>query len=74
MGDFMQRFRDWREYRRIYRNDIIASRVCMTSFRPRSIFWFLLQSRQERIASEEEEIRILEERRKEIENKRKKSS
>ena len=73
----MQRFRDWREYRRIYRNDIIASRIYMTSFRTRSIFWFLLQSPQERIASEEEEIRILEEmleeRRKEIKDRKRSS-
>ena len=77
MGDFKQRIRDWKEYRRDHEIDILVSKTCMTTFRTRSIWWFLLQSQQERIASEEEEIRILEEmleeRRKEIENKKRSS-
>ena len=61
MNDLMQRLKDWRVYRHRYRNDIIASKGFITAFRSRSIFWFLLQSRQERLDSEALEIRMLEE-------------
>ena len=61
MGDFMQRIRDWMDYRREFKNDIMISKICMTTFRARSIFWFLLQSPKERMAREEQEIDELEE-------------
>ena len=61
MGDFMQRIRDWKEYRRDHEIDILLSNTCMTTFRTRSIWWFLLQSPEKRMAREEQEIEELEE-------------
>ena len=37
------------------------SKTCMTTFRTRSIWWFLLQSLEKRMAREEQEIEELEE-------------
>ena len=72
MGDFMQRIRDWKEYRRDHEVDILLSKTCMTTFRTRSIWWFLLQSPEKRMAREEREIEELEEILNEFRNKIKK--
>lgn len=61
MGDFMQRIRDWKEYRRDHEIDILLSNTCMTTFRTRSIWWFLLQSPEKRMAREEQEMEEMEE-------------
>ena len=61
MGDFMQRIRDWKEYRRDHEIDILLSKTCMTTFQTRSIWWFLLQSPEKRREREEQEMEELEE-------------
>lgn len=61
MGDFMQRIRDWKEYRRDHEIDILLSKTCMTTFQTRSIWWFLLQSPEKRMTRERQEIEELEE-------------
>ena len=61
MADFMQRIKDWKDYRRRYKNDIMFSKFCMTTFRTRSVFWFLLQSPKKRVTREKQENEELEE-------------
>ena len=60
MSIFVQRIRDWIDYRREFKYDIMFSKISMTTFMTRSMFWFLLQSPEKRVAREEQEIRALE--------------
>ena len=60
MSNYMQRIRDWIDYRREFKYDIMVSKICMTTFMTRSVFWFLLQSPEKRMVREEQEILALE--------------
>lgn len=60
MSNYTQRIRDWIDYRREFKYDIMFSKICMTTFMTRSVFWFLLQSPEKRMAREEQEILVLE--------------
>ncbi len=77
MGDYKQRLADWREYKQVHKTQFQIKDVVMDAdMGLRSMSWFLLQSVEQRKKSEEEEIasleRILEEKRREIAEKRKK--
>ena len=60
MSNYTQRIRDWIDFRREFKYDIKFSKIGMTIFITRSVFWFLLQSPEKRMVREEQEILALE--------------
>ncbi len=77
MSDFKQRLADWREYKERHKTQFQIKDVVMDAdLGLRSMSWFLLQPVEQRKRREEEEItaleRILDEKRRELAEKRKK--
>ena len=59
-ADFKKRVEDWQKYKAIHKYDFIASKVCVTSYPLRNIWWFLLQPVDKRLKREKEEAESME--------------
>ena len=75
-SDFKQRLADWRSYKKRHALQIQTKGIVMDAdLGLRSMSWFLLQPVERRVKREEEELavleKLLEEKRKEIANNRK---